>query len=92
MGHPQIFRIVTKIFRIIQRQKGSKMPITADEVEVHEVEGSEGKDIFDSVCRYYLDMSGPEFLAKWDQGLITYADAENDSRISRVVSTLPFAA
>jgi hypothetical protein len=68
------------------------MSTTLDLVEVHEVEGTEGRELFDSVCRYYLDISGDEFLARWQSGSITYQDAENDSRISRVVSVLPFAA
>jgi hypothetical protein len=69
-----------------------QMSTTIDEIEVHQVEGTEGRELFDSVCRHYLDMSGEEFLARWHAGTITYQDAENDSRISRVVSTLPFAA
>jgi hypothetical protein len=62
-------------------------------VEAHdEVEGLEGRDLFDSVCRYYLEMSGTEFLRRWNSGEITQEDAEADFRVSRVVSVLPFAA
>jgi hypothetical protein len=62
-----------------------------DTVEVRDITGSEGADLFDSVCMNYLSMSGTEFLAQWKSGLITHADAEKDSRISRVISALPFA-
>ena len=41
---------------------------------------------------YYLEMSGAEFLRRWNSGAITQKDAEEDFRVSRVVSVLPFAA
>lgn len=77
---------------MIAANKVNTMPTTLDLVEVHVVEGTEGRELFDSVCQYYLDISGDEFLARWQSGSITNEDAENDSRISRVVSVLPFAA
>lgn len=56
------------------------------------MQGSEGRELFDSVCRHYLSISGDEFLSRWNRGSITYQDAEIDSRVSQVVSVLPFAA
>lgn len=68
------------------------MPAVMDTVEVRDVVGSEGWDLFHSVCMNYLSMSGSEFLTRWNRGLITHSDAEKNSRISRVISTLPFVA
>jgi hypothetical protein len=68
------------------------MPAIMDTVEVRDILGSEGSDLFHAVCMNYLSMSGSEFLTRWNRGLITHADAEKDSCISRVISSLPFAA
>ncbi len=68
------------------------MPATMDAIEVRDVVGSEGVDLFDSVCMNYLSMSGADFLAQWKQGKSHLLTREKDSRISRVISTLPFAA
>ena len=66
--------------------------ITENTLEMRDVEGLEGRELFDSVCQYYLEMSGDEFLRLWASGAITQKDAEDDFRVSRVVSILPFAA
>ena len=39
--------------------------ITENTLEMRDVEGLEGRELFDSVCQYYLEMSGDEFLRLW---------------------------
>jgi hypothetical protein len=64
----------------------------AEGIETHVATASEARELFDSVCQYYLSMSGAEFLKQWQENKITRADGESDHRISRVIAMLPFAA
>jgi hypothetical protein len=69
-----------------------KYEATNEAVAISETTEAESRAFFDSVCRYYLGMSGPDFIENWNRGAITYEDGENDSRIQRVIAVLPFAA
>jgi hypothetical protein len=46
------------------------MAIVAEErvVKVREFSPEEGRQIFDEAARFYLDMSGEEFLVAWRAG------------------------
>jgi hypothetical protein len=58
------------------------------EVEVVEATREEGRAILDRAAREVLNISGDEFLAKWDNG--EYRDAD-DPAVTRVAMLIPFA-
>lgn len=57
---------------------------------VRELNEEEGRALFDRVARYYLGMSGEEFLDKWDAGEIDF-DGPQHSDIVPVYMVIPFA-
>lgn len=57
-----------------------------------DITNAESSALFDSVCQYYLSMSGQEFIDKWNRGAITFEDGEDNLGVSRVIAVLPFAA
>jgi hypothetical protein len=69
---------------------GNPMPDTRshEEVEVVEVSREEGREMLDRAAREALNISGDEFLSKWDAG--DYADAD-DPAVTRVAMLIPFA-
>jgi hypothetical protein len=58
------------------------------EVEVAEATREEGRAMLDRAAREVLNISGGEFLAKWDAG--EYGDAD-DPAVTRVAMLIPFA-
>ena len=58
------------------------------EVEVVEASPEEGKAMLDRAAREVLNISGEDFLAKWDAG--EYKDSD-DPAITRVAMLIPFA-
>lgn len=58
------------------------------EVEVVEATREEGRAILDRAAREALNISGDEFLAKWDDG--DYEEADDPS-VTRVAMLIPFA-
>jgi hypothetical protein len=58
------------------------------EVEVTEATRDEGRAMLDRAAREVLNISGEEFLARWDAG--EYRDAD-DPAITRVAMLIPFA-
>ena len=64
----------------------------AEGIEAQVATSAEARELFDSVCRHYLALSGDEFLAQWRDHKITREDGETDHRVSRVIAMLPFAA
>ena len=58
------------------------------EVEVVEATRDEGKAMLDRAAREALNMSGEEFLARWDAG--EYDDS-HDPAVTRVAMLIPFA-
>lgn len=48
----------------------------------------EAWELFDGTARRYMNMSGDEFVRKWDGGEITDPDRPN---VMRVLSLLPLA-
>ncbi len=69
---------------------GYPMPDTkADHgVDVVEVTREEGRAILDRAAREALNISGEEFLARWDAG--QYEDDDNPA-VTRVAMLIPFA-
>ena len=60
----------------------------AAEVEIAEATRDEGRAMLDRAAREVLNISGDQFLAKWDNG--EYRDADDPS-ITRVALLIPFA-
>jgi len=58
------------------------------EREVRELSEDEGKDLFDRAARFYLQMSGEEFIKAWDAGKFVDPDQPN---VMAVAMLLPFA-
>jgi hypothetical protein len=57
--------------------------------EVQVLTPEEAKALFDRRARYYLHMSGEEFLRAWDAG--EFDDDPDRPEVIRVVMLLPFA-
>jgi hypothetical protein len=57
-------------------------------VEVVEATREEGNALLDRAAREVLNISGAEFLAKWDAG--EYKDSD-DPAITRIAMLIPFA-
>ncbi len=49
----------------------------------------EAKAAFDYTCQYYLQVSGQEFLRRYDAG--EYNNSLSDTKLIRVLAMLPFA-
>jgi hypothetical protein len=60
----------------------------AEEVEVVEATREEGRALLDRAAREVLQISGEEFLARWDAGEYESAD---DPAVTRVAMLIPFA-
>ena len=54
-----------------------------------EVSYEEGRKLFDAEARRHLNMSGEEFVRKWDAGEIDFDDPETHSAIVHVWILLP---
>jgi hypothetical protein len=57
-------------------------------VEVAEATPDEGRDMLDRAAREVLNISGDEFLARWDAAEYENAD---DPAITRLAMLIPFA-
>jgi hypothetical protein len=57
--------------------------------EVHELNAEEGRALFDRTARRLLNISGEEFLARWDRG--DYEDEQENMAITKVAMLIPFA-
>ena len=68
-------------------------PEDPDEIPgIHIVTAEEGRALFDYKARQYLDISGEEFLRRWDAGEYRpIADTPEGRKIGRLVMMLPFA-
>jgi hypothetical protein len=58
------------------------------DIEVAEATREEGREMLDRAAREVLNLTGEEFLARWDAG--DYRDAD-DPAITRVAMLIPFA-
>ena len=57
---------------------------------IRELTYAEGWDLLDAEARRYLDMSGEEFVRKWDAGEIDFDDPETHSAVVDLWMLLPF--
>ena len=55
---------------------------------IRELSEEQAWELFDKAARYYLDISGDEFLERWDSG---YYEDPDQPEIMSVVVLLPFA-
>ncbi|NVI90426.1 hypothetical protein [Actinomadura sp. BRA 177] len=58
------------------------------DVEVDEVSRADGASMLDNAARRRLNISGEEFLARWDRG---YYDDSDDPAVADVAMLIPFA-
>lgn len=60
---------------------------------IRDLTPEEGRELFDRAARYYLDMSGEEFIRKWDAGEFDDPDdrSKNPPEVMDVAMLLPFA-
>jgi len=61
-------------------------------VDTRELSREEGRGLFDRQARRYLDMSGDEFLSKWDDGEFGDPDdrTKNPPGVMLLAMLLPF--
>ncbi|MBA2693980.1 MAG: hypothetical protein H0U65_16055 [Rubrobacter sp.] len=59
---------------------------------IRELSREEGRELFDRQARRYLDMSGDEFLRKWDAGEFGDPDdrTKNPPGVMELAMLLPF--
>jgi hypothetical protein len=62
------------------------MAVELESATIPEASPEEGAAAFDSTCRFFLNMPGSEFLARWDAGKI---DADVPGA-ANVIMMLPF--
>ncbi|MGH3088111.1 MAG: hypothetical protein ACRDSJ_12425 [Rubrobacteraceae bacterium] len=62
------------------------------DANVRELSREEGRELFDRQARRYLDMTGEEFLKKWDSGEFGDPDdrRKNPPGVMRLAMLLPF--
>lgn len=54
---------------------------------VKDLTSEQGRELFDNAARYYLEISGDEFIRRWDSG---YYD-DDPEKVMGVAILLPFA-
>ncbi|GLW32306.1 hypothetical protein [Actinoplanes regularis] len=64
------------------------MTTKVDHCETPELTREEGLELFDRRARRLLDVSGEEFLRRWDAGEYMESD---DPRVSSLAMLIPFA-
>ena len=61
-----------------------------DQAVIAEIDDAgEAFDMFDAVCRRALDLSGSEFLRRWDAGQYEHVDVDDVDGLSEVVASIP---
>ena len=65
------------------------MATVDDQIKVVELNEEEGRKLFDEVARYWLDMSGEDFLKAWDAG--EFAGREDTTEVINVAILIPMA-
>ena len=61
---------------------------TAADVQVDELSSQEAADVFDGICRRELQISGHEFLSRWDAGLYRDTDVDDVDGLPDVVAAI----
>ena len=76
----------------MRRSTGTSLPGDGGEGavrRVRELTDVQSRALFDRAARYYLDLSGEEFLERWESGC--YEEPDCDPDVMSVVMLLPFA-
>lgn len=61
---------------------------TAADVQADEMSSREAADVFDGICRRELQISGREFLSRWDAGLYRDVDVDDVDGLPDVVAAI----
>lgn len=56
---------------------------------IKELSTKEGRELFDKATRYYLGISGKEFIERLDAG--EFEDPDEDPDVAEVLALVPFA-
>lgn len=62
--------------------------VAREDRHIRELDDAQSWELFDNAARHYLDISGEEFLERWDSGY--YKDPDQPEVMS-VIMLLPFA-
>jgi hypothetical protein len=60
-----------------------------EDVEVRELDDQGAADVFDGICRRELQISGAEFLDRWDAGVYKGVDVDEIDGLPDVVAAIP---
>jgi len=63
--------------------------VAREDAHIRELTDQQSWGLFDRAARYYLDVSGEEFLELWESGY--YEDPDSEPGVMSVVMLLPFA-
>ena len=63
--------------------------VATEDAHIRELTDEQSWGPFDRAARYYLDVSGEEFLERWESGY--YEDPDSEPGVMIVVMLLPFA-
>ena len=63
--------------------------VAREDAHIRELTDEQSWGPFDRAARYYLDVSGEEFLEHWESGY--YEDPDGEPGVMSVVMLLPFA-
>lgn len=61
------------------------MAVDTSNIDVHELTGDEARDLLDGMARYYLGISGSEFVEGWESGRIKLTDCPEVIRVAALV-------
>ena len=64
-----------------------KLHSTPSNGHVRDLTPEQGRELFDNVARHYLNISGDEFIRRWESG---YYD-DDPEQVMSVAMLLPFA-
>lgn len=80
---------MTEAVRIQMPQEDGDDSTGNDDLLTEDFTPEEGKRLFDEAARRYMDLSGEEFLRRWDAG--EWKDDPDHYPVMRLVMLLPFA-
>ena len=60
-----------------------------DAVEVIDLDDAGARDLFDRLTRHHMDLTGAEFLARWDAGDYENVDWDEIPGLVAVTTSLP---
>lgn len=63
--------------------------VAREDGHIRELTDEQSWELFDRAARHYLDISGEEFLSRWESGY--YEAPDSEPGVMSVVILLPFA-